>query len=528
MNLIVLNMARKAPDPSPGTDIITFLELKRWATSGKILRRLLRYRRVEMRTYLYPTLGRLLPTAVTLRMLTLGPCHITDEEGFTQRVTVPFLSRLLWAFLRDVSSRGALERRLSAAIGRLEAERPGCRLDLAGTPLYFRTDFAFGIVSGGSLGHIAGVLNNLEHFGGRPVFITSDEIPTVADRIATHVVRPAPRYRDLGEMWLASYNEPLLEAARAVTTSRDLSFIYQRYSLDNFVGLHLARERDVPFVLEYNGSEVWIARNWGRPLKYEPLAGRIELVNLNGADLVVVVSSAMRDELVARGIDEAKILVNPNGVDPEIYSPVVDGSAVRHALGLEGKLVVGFIGTFGRWHGAEVLAEAFGLLVAERPELCESARLLMIGDGVTMPEVRAAIERHGIADLVVLTGLVPQDEGPAYLAACDILASPHVPNPDGTPFFGSPTKLFEYMAMGKGIVASDLDQIGEVLEHDRTAWMVEPGSAQGLADGLQVLIDDRQRRERLGAAARAEAVSRYTWLEHTRRIVEALKMRCAR
>ena len=98
-----------------------------------------------------------------------------------------------------------------------------------------------------------------------------------------------------------------------------------------------------------------------------------------------------------------------------------------------------------------------------------------------------------------------------------------MPNPDGTPLFGSPTKLFEYMAMGKGIVASDLDQIGEVLEHDRTAWMVEPGNADSLAAGLKVLIDDVQLRERLGRAARDEAVANHTWEQHTRRIVDRVK-----
>ena len=70
-----------------------------------------------------------------------------------------------------------------------------------------------------------------------------------------------------------------------------------------------------------------------------------------------------------------------------------------------------------------------------------------------MRQILSAWRRSRIA---VLTGLVPQEDGPEHLAACDILASPHVPNADGTPFFGSPTKLFEYMAMGKGIVASNL------------------------------------------------------------------------
>ena len=82
------------------------------------------------------------------------------------------------------------------------------------------------------------------------------------------------------------------------------------------------------------------------------------------------------------------------------------------------------------------------------------------------------------------------------------------------------------MAMGKGIVASDLEQIGDILEHDRTAWMVEPANADSLMAGLNTLIDDVQRRERLGQAARREVTASYTWHEHTRKIIEKLKERC--
>ena len=89
----------------------------------------------------------------------------------------------------------------------------------------------------------------------------------------------------------------------------------------------------------------------------------------------------------------------------------------------------------------------------------------MIGDGPGLPDAKRIIEEAGLGAEAHFTGLVEQEEGPEYLAACDILASPHVPNADGSPFFGSPTKLFEYMAMGKAIVASNLDQIGETLRH---------------------------------------------------------------
>jgi glycosyltransferase involved in cell wall biosynthesis len=220
-------------------------------------------------------------------------------------------------------------------------------------------------------------------------------------------------------------------------------------------------------------------------------------------------------------------LVNPNGVDPEKYSPSIDGGPTRARLGLEGKSVVGFIGTFGRWHGAEVLAEAFGRLVARDPAMAEGTRLLLIGDGQMLPQVKETIARHGIGELAILTGLVPQQEGPAHLAACDILVSPHVPNPDGTPFFGSPTKLFEYMAMGKPIVASDLDQIGEVLSHGETGWMVKPGNPDSLAGGLRTLLVDPGLRARLGVRAREVAMDQHSWKGHTGKIIAALRERLA-
>ena len=77
--------------------------------------------------------------------------------------------------------------------------------------------------------------------------------------------------------------------------------------------------------------------------------------------------------------------------------------------------------------------------------------------------------------------------------------------------------------MGKGIIASDLEQIGEVLDHGRTAWLVRPGDVDALAHALRYLIDDPQLRGALGAAARHEAVTRYSWREHTRRTIERLQ-----
>jgi glycosyltransferase involved in cell wall biosynthesis len=140
-----------------------------------------------------------------------------------------------------------------------------------------------------------------------------------------------------------------------------------------------------------------------------------------------------------------------------------------------------------------------------------------------MAEVRRILAEGAALEATSFTGLVAQEEGPAHLAACDVLVSPHVPNPDGTPFFGSPTKLFEYMAMGRGIVASNLDQIGEVLEHNRTALLVPPGDADALASAVARLSEDHALRECLGAEARRVALEQHTWRAHTQRTIDCLK-----
>ncbi|HKC13798.1 MAG TPA: glycosyltransferase, partial [Vicinamibacteria bacterium] len=150
---------------------------------------------------------------------------------------------------------------------------------------------------------------------------------------------------------------------------------------------------------------------------------------------------------------------------------------------------------------------------------------LLVGDGVLAPKVRATLGPALGAPFVTLAGLRPQADTPGILAASEVLLSPHVSNPDGTPFFGSPTKLFEYMAMAKLILASDLDQIGWVLKGWRpgtpppaggaaseAALLVEPGSLEGLVDGIRRAVEmPVPEREALGNTARRLALDSFTW-----------------
>lgn len=522
--VIIKNISEKHQSNNDYTviDFYNFREIIKKKTLGLLFY----YSEVRLLTCKISVLSKPLLMAVGLRLLSRGLCYFQDKDGNRIKINVKTLVEYFWHLIRDFFAKFILLHKINNEINRISGfydkiRMPG-GINLEKSPIYLRTNLWFGIEAGGSVGHIAGVLNNFDNFTSTPVFLTTDKVPTVRNNIKTYLVLPDNKFWDFKELPSLHLNFTFEKNAVETIKNESISFIYQRYSLNNYCGIKLSRKFNVPFVLEYNGSEVWVAKNWGEPLKYQILSEKIEMLNLEVADLIVVVSKPIKDELIKRGFKSDKILVNPNGVDPDKYSPSVDGNEIREKYSLSGKIVIGFIGTFGKWHGAELLSEAFGMFMSKYPMYRDKVRLLMVGDGAMMPNVRENLNKYNISDLCILTGLVPQEQGPMHLAACDILASPHVPNHDGTPFFGSPTKLFEYMAMGKGIVASDLDQIGEVLKHNYSAFMVKPGDSESLMNGLKTLIDNEVLRMQLGKNARQEVVNKYTWREHTRRIVTKL------
>jgi glycosyltransferase involved in cell wall biosynthesis len=136
-------------------------------------------------------------------------------------------------------------------------------------------------------------------------------------------------------------------------------------------------------------------------------------------------------------------------------------------------------------------------------------------------EVERLLRAEVESGKVIFTGAVAHERVPALLDACDILIAPHVPLADGSEFFGSPTKIFEYMAMGKAIVASRLGQIGEVLKHEETALLVEPGNVSELAAAIVRVAGSDELRGRLGPNAREAAVKNHTWGYNARRVLDA-------
>jgi glycosyltransferase involved in cell wall biosynthesis len=240
-------------------------------------------------------------------------------------------------------------------------------------------------------------------------------------------------------------------------------------------------------------------------------------INLSGADIIAVVSEELKSRLIKVGVASARIIVNPNGVNPKVFSDKVSVSAVKKALPKD-RIFVGFIGIFGQWHGVLTLAACVKYVCEQEPR----THFLIIGAGDLKDQMIAILKRDGMLGSVTFAGVVAHEDAPKYLNACDVLVSPHEDMADGSAFFGSPTKIFEYMAMGKGIVASRVGQLGYILEDGRNALLVEQKDPRDLARAIVELISDADKRMELGREARRTAVKTYTWQHNFQRIVDHL------
>ena len=390
--------------------------------------------------------------------------------------------------------------------------------------LYLRTNlWGRDSVASGAIAHTKGVIEAFARDAKNVCICSPDKFDYIKEDVGYILVNPNEMMSyGHGELADLEYNDLLIPTLVERYQNQKPSFIYQRYGLNNYTGAYLAKKLNIPFVLEYNGSEIWMSHHWGKPLHYESVAQAIETANFQSADLIIGNAESMIDELVSYGVEKDKICIIPNGVDASRFTPELDGTAIRSKLGFaQDDIVVSFIGTFGPWHGAEVLAQTISKVCAHNPHV----RYLYIGGGGSYEQVKEIVKSSGYEDRVMMIGFVPQLEAPSYLAACDILVSPQIPNPDGTPFFGSPTKLFEYMAMGKAIVASNLDQMGRILQDNNTALLSIPGNVESLSNAIVQLAADSDLRSMLGANAREEVVKKYTWDRHVQIILDKLAER---
>jgi glycosyltransferase involved in cell wall biosynthesis len=379
---------------------------------------------------------------------------------------------------------------------------------------FLRTEYFSGITEGGSLAVTNGFLTGLQQLGHDGFVAANRRLPIPAG-MTCYEISYSPFFRNLPEVLFLPYNARVVRMAKQIIEKEKPDFLYHRHHSFNYAGALLKRDLGIPFILQVEGSEVWVKHNWGK-VYFDKLLQWAEDIQFGYSDAIVVISSVLKNQLVSLGVPPEKITVIPNGVDADKYSPSVDGSSIRKKYNLDGKLVCGYTGTFGQWHGITVLAEAVKFVVKKNPNVI----FLLIGDGVLRGEVEDILRRDGVWQNVIITGMMQHQAVPQHLAACDALVLPAIDNPDGLGFFQSPIKLFEYMAMGKAVISSDVGQPKDIIQSGTNGLLVHQQNAAELAEKILMLADDHALCQSLGSAARRDAVEKYSWKQNAQQVLD--------
>ena len=287
------------------------------------------------------------------------------------------------------------------------------------------------------------------------------------------------------------------------------------HTLFGLGGTLAARQLKLPLVLTVDADLLLERQLIGNPLigLQGWLARQIAKFSFHLARKLICVSKAAAQHFIDQwGIDPAKIAVLPNGVDLQPFENSPMPADARRQLGLGEGPTIMFVGSFQPWHGLETLLTSFAMVARH----FRNAKLVLVGDGPVKSGIEAKTVALGLSAQVHLTGSVPNRQVPLWLAAADVVVAPYGRLPYTLWF--SPLKLYEYMAAGKAIVASDSGQIAEVIRPGHNGLLFEPDNVIQLAETISDLLSDPAGRAQLGQNAHQQAVEQHSWQQYTHRL----------
>lgn len=246
---------------------------------------------------------------------------------------------------------------------------------------------------------------------------------------------------------------------------------------------------------------------------------KLEIESLKLADAIVAISNGIKHDLIQLGFDENRISVIPNGVKIDRFSISFDRDGFRknHNISKD-EIVIIYVGSWEEWKGVDVLIRAF-LITLRKVSNC---KLILVGGSKEELVKTGQLTKGPNVDerKIILTGFISQTEVVKYLKMSDIGVIPNIRTTIGSRYT-SPLKLFEYMAAGLAIVASDLPSIREIVT-DNEAVFFEPENEHDLANKLIDLINNKTKREQMGFLV-GQKVSKFTYGERCKKITEVIE-----
>ena len=312
---------------------------------------------------------------------------------------------------------------------------------------------------------------------------------------------------------LVAYQK-LLKAARQFKPD----FVYERYNLYLLAGTLLKKKLGIPLLLEVNAPLVDERLQHSGGLSLRRLARWAEGTAWRSADHVLPVTQVLAQHVLAYGVPAARIAVIANGINKAHFADAPASEQAKAALGLQGKLVVGFTGFVRPWHGVDRVVR--WMASSNAPANCH---LLIVGDGPVRTELENLASALNLRERVTITGVIDRSAVPHHVAAFDVALQPAVTA------YASPLKLMEYLVLGKPVLAPREPNLLEVLTDGDNALLFDNGVEGSFELALGRLANDAPLRSKL-ALGSARSIDRLnlTWDANAQRVVRLAQMALGR
>ncbi|MFQ5960423.1 MAG: glycosyltransferase family 4 protein [Candidatus Methylomirabilales bacterium] len=294
------------------------------------------------------------------------------------------------------------------------------------------------------------------------------------------------------------------------------NLVYARTNRNVLPGL-LARWLRTRFIFEVNG-DAFGEQGWRGGILRALTILAADWINCRLAHRVLAITPGLKSMVERRyRVAPANVCLIPSGTDTALIRPLDHGEC-RRALGLApvGAVVV-FLGVLYHHQGVETLLGAAPEIVRQHP----GTRILIVGDGPARPSLDAHAQALGLSASVAFVGQVPYERVPLYLGAADCCVAPFTAQRGET----SPLKLFDYMAAGRAVVASEIPAIANLIKDSGAIVAVPPNDPRLLAEELAALLADPRRRELLGEAGRRYVEAEHSWEHLAHVFLEAVRLR---
>lgn len=357
--------------------------------------------------------------------------------------------------------------------------------------------------------HVQELSNNLSKLGHNLIF--SEVVYSISKNGLTFKQQPSwTRFKNL------DFRIFLVSLIQILKWKIKPDVIYMRHGILNG-GYYLAKLLRIPFVKEVNGigiDEIQIWRDRNNTLLW--IFDKIERFNLPKADKIVVVTAKLKRVLQEDyKIPEDKIVVIQNGANTELFKPM-DAIKARKELTLnQNNHHICFVGSLSPHQGLEYLIKCAPVVLKK----CPTARFMIVGYGKMEQGLKSLAEQTGVSDKFIFIGAVPYEKVSLYINACDVCVAPFV-KARNDKIGLSPLKMYEYMACGKPIAASNISGVGDVLEQNNTGISVEPENPEELAKAIIKLLEAEKLREEMGRNGRAYVVKNHSWKSVAERVAE--------